>query len=399
MEMYEFEGIDVHGLRRRGSISAADRTEAAQRLRERGMTLTGLHRESRLKAFLRRNMNHAAGSFRIHFCRQMYVMLGAGLPITEAVKIFSEDTDAFGRRNMEKLLEYLENGYSLSESMQVLDGVFSKTMIVMVKGGELSGNLAEVFESMYTLLRKRHENEHKLKMALAYPGLLCILSAVLLVFLLYQVLPVFAEVFAGFNAELPWSTQLLLSLGSAPGLWVPMFVAALAAILLLKFVCRRFRGIGIAMDRLLLFLPIWGKLCMRSEQAVFLSTLSMLVRSGIRINHGLDVARNMGRNMYWQFAYESMSIQLEQGYSLGVCMEKSGLFPAMVLSMVKAGEQSGEMARMLAYAGEACQGEADLLLEKVNVLAEPVVMLLLGGVTGFIVMSTVLPILDLMSVM
>ena len=103
--------------------------------------------------------------------------------------------------------------------------------------------------------------------------------------------------------------------------------------------------------------------------------------------------------MYWQFAYESMSVQLEQGYSLGVCMEKCGMFPAMVLSMVKAGEQSGEMARMLAYAGDACQGEVDLLLEKVNVLAEPVVMLLLGGVTGFIVLSTVLPILDLMSVM
>ena len=399
MEMYEFEGVDAHGLRRKGRISAADRTEAVQRLRERGMTLTGLHRESRLKTFLQRNMIHAAGGFRIHFCRQMYVMLGAGLPITEAVKIFLEDTDAFGRRNIEKLLEYLENGYSLSESMQSLEGVFSQTMIIMVKGGELSGNLAEVFERMYTLLKKRHENEHKLKMALAYPGLLCVLSAVLLVFLLYQVLPVFADVFAGFNVELPWSTQLLLSLGSVPEMWALLPEAALAVCLLLKFVCRRFRGIGIAMDRLLLLLPIWGKLCIRSEQAVFLSTLSMLVRSGIRINHGLDVARSMGGNMYWQFAYESMSIQLEQGYSLGVCMEKCGLFPAMVLSMVKAGEQSGEMAGMLAYAGEACQGEVDLLLERVNVLAEPVVMLLLGGITGFIVMSTVLPILDLMSVM
>ena len=399
MEIYEFEGVDVNGLRQRGSIPAADRTEAVQRLRERGMMLTGLHRENPVKAGLRNALKRDGESFRIHFCRQMYVMLGAGLPITEAVKIFSEDADVFGRKNMEKLLEYLGNGYSLSESMQALNGVFSQTMIVMVKGGELSGNLAEVFERMHTLLKKRHENEHKLKMALAYPGLLCVFSAILLVFLWYQVLPVFAEVFAGFNAELPWSTQLLLSIGGNTGLLAPLPVLALIIVLLLKFMCRRFRRVGIGMGKLMLFLPIWGKLYMRSEQAVFLSTMAMLVRSGIRINYGIEVARQMGGNMYWQFAYESMSVQLEQGYSLGVCMEKCGMFPAMVLSMVKAGEQSGEIARMLAYAGDACQGEVDLLLEKVNVLAEPVVMLLLGGVTGFIVLSTVLPILDLMSVM
>lgn len=399
MKIYEFVGVDVNGLRQRGSIPAADRTEAVQRLRERGMTLTGLHRENPLKAVLRNLLKRDAESFRIHFCRQMYVMLGAGLPITEAVKIFLEDADAFVGKDMEKLLEYLGNGYSLSEAMQALNGAFSQTMIVMVKGGELSGNLAEVFERMYTLLRKRHENEHKLKMALAYPGLLCVFSAILLVFLWYQVLPVFAEVFAGFNAELPWSTQLLLSIGGNTGLLAPLPVLALIIVLLLKFMCRRFRRVGIGMGKLMLFLPIWGKLYMRSEQAVFLSTMAMLVRSGIRINGGIEVARQMSRNMYWQFAYESMSVQLEQGYSLGVCMEKCGMFPAMVLSMVKAGEQSGEMARMLAYAGDACQGEVDLLLEKVNVLAEPVVMLLLGGVTGFIVLSTVLPILDLMSVM
>ena len=113
----------------------------------------------------------------------------------------------------------------------------------------------------------------------------------------------------------------------------------------------------------------------------------------------MGIARNMSRNMYWQFACDSMSVQLEQGYSLGVCLEKSGLFPAVVLSMIKAGEQSGELARMLECAGESCQREAELLLERLNVLAEPLIMLLLGSVTGFVVLSTVLPLLDLMCVM
>lgn len=367
-------------------------------LRERLLTLTGLHRESRLKSVWRSIWQHDLESFRINFCRQMYVMLGAGLPIPEAVRIIAGDGDMHSKKSMERLLLHLAKGCSLSASMELLEGMFSRTMLVMVRGGEMSGTLAEVFERLYLLLKKRHENTHRLKMALVYPCLLCVMSGVLIIFLLYQVLPVFAEVFAGFHAELPWTTQLLLKLRDGTGVYLAGCGGALV-MLLLHLLGRRFRRAGIFFDRLALHLPVWGDLAMRSEQAAFLATLSMLVRSGIRINQGVGVVREMSGNMYWQFAYESMSVQLEQGYSLGVCMEKAGMFPGVVLSMVKAGEQSGEMAKMLSYAGAACQNEVDVLLEKINVLAEPVIILLLGGATGFIVMSTVLPILDLMSLM
>lgn len=398
MAIYEFEGVDAQGARQRGCIAAADRREAAVMLRERMLTLTGLHRESRLKSVWRGGWHHNLESFRINFCRQMFVMLGAGLPIPEAVRIFAGDVDTYNRKGMERLLLYLSNGYSLSASMELMEGIFSRTMIVMIKGGELSGSLAEVFERLYMLLKRRQENIHRLKMALVYPCLLCVMGGALIIFLLYQVLPVFAEVFAGFNAELPWTTRLLLQLRDSSVIYMAG-CTALLVIVLFRLLARHCRSLGIFFDRLILLLPVWGSLAMRSEQSAFLSTLAMLVRSGIRINQGLGVVREMSRSMYWQFVYESMSVQLEQGYSLGVCMEKAGMFPAVVLSMVKAGEQSGEMAKMLSYAGTACQNEADMLLEKVNILAEPVIILLLGGITGFIVMSTVLPVLDLMSLM
>ena len=363
------------------------------------LTVISLHRESWVKRLWHRHFGQGSDRFRLAFCRQMHIMLRAGLPVLEAVRIFAGDLDTAHKKSMERLLQYLVDGYSLSESMGLLGKEFSPTMIVMVQGGELSGNLPEVFGKMYQIFRKRQEIMQKLELAMAYPCLLCIIGAALVIFLLCQVLPVFAEVFSGFGAELPGTTRLLLALSEHLGVCAVLMIAVALLFFLLRQAGSRFSWLGLKLGRLAFLLPVWGRLKLRSEQAAFLSVLAMMAHSGIRLHQGIGIVRNMSRNAYWQFSCDSMSVQLEQGYSLGVCMEKSRLFPAMVLSMIRAGEQSGELAGMLEGAGDVCQGEAELLLERINVLAEPLIMLLLGGVAGFIVLSTVLPILDLMCVM
>ena len=399
MAVYVYECLDESGRRQKGCIAACDRIEAAARLRDKQLTVTSLHRESWLKRLWDRRPWQGHDRFRIAFCHQMHIMLGAGVPVLEAVRIFAGDLDKAHKKSMERLLQHLVDGYSLSESMCFMEKEFSRTMVVMVQGGELSGNLAEILGRLYQIFRKRQETLQKLELAMAYPCLLCIIGAVLVVFLLCQVLPVFAEVFAGFGAELPGTTRLLLALSDNFSAWAAVMATGLLLFFALGLAGEKINWLGMKLGRFVLFLPVWGRLKLRSEQATFLSVLAMMAHSGIRLHQGIGIVRNMSRNMYWRFSCDSMSVQLEQGYSLGVCMEKSGMFPAMVLSMIKAGEQSGELARMLECAGEACQDDAELLMERINVLAEPMVMLLLGGVTGFIVFSTVLPILDLMCVM
>ena len=397
--MYVYEGIDEMGRRQKGCIAACDRIEAAAKLRDRLLTVISLHRESWVKRLWHRHFGQGSDRFRLAFCRQMHIMLRAGLPVLEAVRIFAGDLDTAHKKSMERLLQYLVDGYSLSESMGLLGKEFSPTMIVLVQGDKLSGNLPEVFGKMYQIFRKRQEIMQKLELAMAYPCLLCIIGAALVIFLLYQVLPVFAEVFSGFGAELPGTTRLLLALSEHLGVCAVLMIAVALLFFLLRQAGSRFSWLGLKLGRLAFLLPVWGRLKLRSEQAAFLSVLAMMAHSGIRLHQGIGIVRNMSRNAYWQFSCDSMSVQLEQGYSLGVCMEKSRMFPAMVLSMIRAGEQSGELAGMLEGAGDVCQGEAELLLERINVLAEPLIMLLLGGVAGFIVLSTVLPILDLMCVM
>ena len=399
MANYMYEGIDERGARQKGIISASGRIEAAAKLREKLLTVVALHKESWLERCWARRPGRGYGQLRLDFCRHMYIMLGAGVPVLEAVRIFAGDAKSARKNSMERLRQHLADGYSLSESMQLLENEFSRIMVVMVQGGEMSGNLPDVFEKMYLLLKKRQENMQKLELAMTYPCLLCLAGSAIVVLLLHQVLPVFAEVFAGFGAELPQITRLLLTISEHIAYLAFAAVTGMVLIVLLCLAGKRVRWLGMKLGRLAISLPVWGKLKQRSEQALFFSVLALMVHSGIRLHYGIGIARNISRNMYWQFSCDSMSAQLEQGYSLGVCMEKSGMFPASVLSMIKAGEQSGELAKMLEYAGEACQGEAELLLERVQVLAEPLIIMLLGAAAGFIVLSTVLPILDLMCVM
>ena len=335
--MYVYEGIDEMGRRQKGCIAACDRIEAAAKLRDRLLTVISLHRESWVKRLWHRHFGQGSDRFRLAFCRQMHIMLRAGLPVLEAVRIFAGDLDTAHKKSMERLLQYLVDGYSLSESMGLLGKEFSPTMIVMVQGGELSGNLPEVFGKMYQIFRKRQEIMQKLELAMAYPCLLCIIGAALVIFLLCQVLPVFAEVFSGFGAELPGTTRLLLALSEHLGVCAVLMIAVALLFFLLRQAGSRFSWLGLKLGRLAFLLPVWGRLKLRSEQAAFLSVLAMMAHSGIRLHQGIGIVRNMSRNAYWQFSCDSMSVQLEQGYSLGVCMEKSRLFPAMVLSMIRAG--------------------------------------------------------------
>ena len=256
--MYVYEGIDEMGRRQKGCIAACDRIEAAAKLRDRLLTVISLHRESWVKRLWHRHFRQGSDRFRLAFCRQMHIMLRAGLPVLEAVRIFAGDLDTAHKKSMERLLQYLVDGYSLSESMGLLGKEFSPTMIVMVQGGELSGNLPEVFGNMYQIFRKRQEIMQKLELAMAYPCLLCIIGAALVIFLLCQVLPVFAEVFSGFGAELPGTTRLLLALSEHLGVCAVLMIAVALLFFLLRQAGSRFSWLGLKLGRLAFLLPVWG---------------------------------------------------------------------------------------------------------------------------------------------
>lgn len=398
MAEFKYTALSPDGSKEHGKITAEDKNAALALLHERGLSITQLKKISPWHGGVRWQLSTGQEKFRVNFCREMSLMLKAGIPIMEAVQIIL--SNAQGRRvsKLQPMADALTKGYSLSAAMQASKGCFSEFMIAMVKAGEVAGNVAEILLQLHVLLKKRQAAHEKLQTAMIYPAILILLSMLMIGFLLYQVLPIFAEVFADFGAELPWTTELLLNISSNFAVYGPAAVIILTGIYVLCRFGSSVERVAVKRDKFLLHIPVWGELCRQSEAGIFFTTLSMLTRSSIPLDHGLELMDRMGDNRYFSFMYGSMCRQLKQGAVLSECLEQQGIFSAMTINLVKAGERSGELSEMLAYVGSICQEEAELLSERVQVMAEPAVILCMGGVIGFIVMSTVLPILDLMNV-
>lgn len=398
MSVYVYEGYNARGIKCSDSLEAGSRETAVKLLQEQGIVPLSVRR--RYKPWRHISLGqHNPAAFRVNFCRQMASMLRAGIPILEAAQVFSQGSSTVLQRKLSKLITGLERGYSLAEAMGQAENMFTDFMIGVVRTGEISGNIAETLQRLYEILEKQRKMREKLKNAMLYPLFLCCLSMVMAGFLLQQVIPVFAEIFAGFEAQLPWTTLLLLQIKDNLQLYLLLIACACLLLTLSWKGLHKIQGIGIRLDRLVLRIPVFGSLRLKSEQAVFFSTLGLLVRSGIRVNYGMELLKNMCSNMFLKFFYISMLRQLEQGYALSTCMSKGKIYKPMVLTMITAGERTGELAEMLENAGTICQEEADLLAERINILAEPVIIVALGIIIGFIVLSTVLPVLDLMTVM
>lgn len=404
MGCFCYKGADIQGRSLKGSVEAAGYLEAVQELRQQGIMPIKVFREGvwhRLKRLFREG-NWALWSSReafvIGFCKEMSLMLEAGLPMDQAAVVAVSGGGTRYQQLGIRLADSLKRGYTLSESMKLAQGGFSPFVIAITRAGEMSGNLPEALESLHKVLEQNHAAAKKLRGALTYPGFLCILSLGMVMLLIHQVLPVFATVFAAMDVNLPWITELLLGLGdNLPKLVLYACGGILGLVVLTKALGSNRYG-SMRLDRLKLKLPVVGRLWWQQEQAVFFGTMSMLIGSGIRINHGLELLGNMCTNTYLRFVYESMRLQISQGHSFAKCLKGSGLYSPMIEAMAEAGERTGELATMLDYAGKICQGEADGVMDNINTMAEPVIILMLGLIVGFIVMSTILPILDLMMV-
>lgn len=404
MESFCYKGLDTHGRKLDGIVEAFSYMEALQELRQQGIMPIKVDREwfwrplGSLLRQIRWDSQSSHEEFTIGFIKQMSLMLEAGLPIDQAASIAVSGGGSKYKGLGTKLADSLKRGYTLSESMKLSQGKFSPFVIAFTKVGEISGNLPEALGRLHKVLEQNQVAVKKMRGALTYPGFLCTISLCMVLLLIHQVLPVFATVFGSMDAELPWTTEFLLRLGDNLQELLLYCSGGILGLLVLIKLLRRSRTMDIRLDKLILKLPLVGRLWQQQEQAVFFTTMSMLMDSGVRVNYGLELLAGMCSNAYLRFMYESMKLQMSQGYSLAQCLQRSGMYPPMIEAMAEAGERTGELAGMLGYAGKMCQDEAESLMDSINSMAEPVIILILGLVVGFIVMSTILPILDLMTV-
>jgi type IV pilus assembly protein PilC len=333
------------------------------------------------------------------FTRQLATMIDAGIAIVQALQALAEQTpNKVMRDTIRDVCTRVESGESFSEALMRHPKAFNRLYIAMVGAGEKGGLLAEILARLATYLENTERLRKKVKTALMYPTTVCVVAIGITIFLLVKVIPVFKEVYSGFGAKLPGPTQMLMDLSDALRHYFILFVlAAGGAVYGWLYYIKTKQGIEF-WDKQRIKLPIFGPIAHKICLARFTRTLASLVRSGVPILEVLQIVSQTVGNVVMEKAIKSAAGDIERGEGISSALAKHPIFPSMVVRMLSAGEQTGNIDNMLERVADFLDEEIDNTLSGLMSLLEPLLIVFLGVVIGGMVICMFLPIFNLANI-
>ena len=396
MAVFAYKAKTEEGKVTRGKIEAISKKEA---LAELGMMDLIVFEVEPLNSFLNTEINLRSGlkpkDF-IIFLRQFATLISAGILLVESLDLLAEQTtNPRLKAILEDLSTEVQEGSPLSVSMSKHPAVFPNLLIQMIQSAEVSGRLEEVLEQMANYYEKQYRNKQKVTTAMTYPIVVGVLALVITAFLLIFIVPIFGEMFASFGSELPAITQMVLGLSQwFQKYWVLILVFLLATIFLLRYLSQRDK-MAYSFDYLQLKIPIVGMFLQKTILARMTQTLSSLLNSSVPILQALDVTSQVVDNRVVEEVLIAAKKDVEQGESLAKPMEAHWFFPNLIIQMIKVGEASGSLDEMLKKASDIYEQEVEEASEKLQSLIEPLLIVFLSVIVGFIVLSIVIPMFGL----
>jgi MSHA biogenesis protein MshG len=333
------------------------------------------------------------------FSRQMHTLLRSGVPILRALAGLNSSTDHPGLALLlKKLRSGLDAGHELSQVMARYPKVFDTFYVAMVRVGEQTGQLAEIFLTLFRHLEFQAFMREQVKAALRYPKFVIAAMAIALVVLNVFVIPQFARVFASYKAELPLMTRVLLGSSHAMVTYYPLLIAALALGWAATRATLANPGGRLAWDRWKLKLPVAGKVLHKAALARACGSLAMVHRSGVPLIQGISLAADVVDNRHVEERIKGMRAQIERGDSVLAAASRAGIFTPLVLQMVMVGEESGTLDEMLSEIATMYQREVELELKTMGQQIEPILIFVLGGMVLVLALGIFMPMWELGSV-
>lgn len=329
------------------------------------------------------------------FCRQFYTMLNAGVPILTCLDILSNQIQ---NEKLQKAIRQIEDevakGGILSDDMKNHVDVFPELLVSLVESGEASGNLDEIMLRMSTHYEKENKINNKVKSAMIYPMVLSIVAVIAVTFILTFVMPIFMDIFEESGTALPWSTRFLLGISNGiKNNWFLIIISIFLIAILSNILLRTEQGILFS-SKLKLKLPILKKLNQMIIVSRFTRTLSTLIASGIPLIEGLRIVSNVAGNKVAEEALMKIRDKVMRGESLYSSMSESEIFPPMLYSMVKIGEETGSLDDILNKTADFYDEELESIIQASVALIEPILIVIMGVLMGFIIISIMLPMFD-----
>jgi len=398
MPVYTYRGTNRAGSNVSGEQVAENKTELAALLRRQQIKVIKMSEKGR--EFSLPSFGGGVNSKELAiFTRQFSVMIDAGLPLVQCLEILAGQQD---NRTFQKVLtgtrSGVEGGSTLSAAMRQFDKVFDQLYVNMVEAGETGGILDTILQRLSAYIEKNVKLKRAVKSALVYPVAVILVATGVIILLLWKVVPVFATLFVGLQVDLPLPTRIVIGLsnfiGSIFGFLILVFFVGFAVALKVWYGTGKGR---MAIDTVLLKLPLIGILLRKIAVARFTRTLGTLISSGVPILEGLDITARTAGNAVIEKALLHVRKSVEAGRTLADPLRETDVFPGMVTQMIGVGEQTGAMDAMLQKIADFYEDEVDAAVKDLLSAMEPMMIVFLGVVVGGIVISMYLPLFSLIA--
>jgi len=393
MPSYEYTARNQQGQESTGTMDAVSRDEVVANLRKQRMVLVRLREAKKTK-----RGGRIATRDIVIFTRQFATMINAGLPLVQALDILAQQTENKALAEVTRQVVYdVESGHTLADALSKHPRAFSSLYVNMVASGEAGGILDTILLRLAVFLEKNDLIVRKVKGAMIYPAVIFSVAIIAVVVLLIFVIPTFRQMFASVNMELPLPTRIVIGMSDfLQGYWWLLILAIVAA----AFGIRRYYATDngkLVIDRLLLRAPVVGDLLRKSAVSRFTRTLGTLISSGVSILDGLEItARTAGNRVIHDAVMESRG-SIAGGETIAQPLQKSGVFPPMVTSMIAVGEATGGLDEMLTKIADFYDDEVDAAVGALLSLMEPIMIVVLGVVVGGMIVAMYLPIFGMIN--
>lgn len=438
MPTYHFEAMDATGQEIKDVVEAASQDEAQATIRQMGYFVTKLSVKKSRKTAAQKKAGKKGKSFAIGgvksrvltiFTRQLSILQDAGLPILRSLRILEQQSAPGPLKNaLIDVCDEIEGGATLSEAMSKAPKAFNRLYVNMIKAGEAGGALEVILKRLAEFQERSEALRRKVKGALVYPITVVLFACGILTFIMIQIVPAFQKIFTDFNTKLPDMTVALIATSKfVVSYWYLLPGIPLAIWLTVKLI-RKFNAGRMGWDMFILKMPIFGPLVEKNIVARTMRTLGTLVASGVPILEALHITKETSGNAVFETLFQKVYESIREGESIAKPMKEGSRPPFhpmalffwffcppvlglllyvtrmnkrilddMVVNMVDVGEETGELDTMLYKVADTYDDEVAVLTDSLMSLMEPLLIIVLGGMVGFIVIALFLPLISLIT--
>ena len=403
MPVFEYTALDNRGKTTSGIIDAEGAQAARQKLRTSGIFPVSIKETQEAEP------KKATGTFNLSarlsrikpvevamMTRQLATLIGAGFPLVSALDALVPQTKSHGfKRILAQIKDLIVEGNSFARALSNYPGQFSPLYVNMVRAGETSGTLEIVLERLADITERQQALKNRIQTAMAYPIFMLLIGTAVLFILLTYIVPSITSIFAEMNQVLPMPTRILIFLSDfLKSYWWSLFIIVAAIVVFFNRMKKTEKG-RYAVDKTMLFMPGIGILVKKLAVARFARTLGSLLENGVSMLIALDIVKNIAGNKLIADSVETAAIEVGKGQGLGAALAESGIFPQLSIQMIQVGEQSGQLEEMLTKISDVFENEVEMTIMRLTSYLEPVMILVMGTIVAFIVLSICLPIFEM----